>query len=232
MRTLVLLAVAVVSIMTLNPVSTLACSCASPKPPCARMAYDVIFIGRVLDGRLDTIDGRQRMVHTLAVERAVKGIADSHVVVETGIGGGDCGIYFETDTSYVVYGMRHGDRITTGRCSRTARVTWKDDDICYFDLINVQKEWSVLYGRISVRVGHWTGGIAGAKIVVVGAGMRREVRADDYGFYEVVGLPDGNYSVHWEAPEGLTSTPSEVSVTVAGHGCSEVNFVVDESGEG
>ena len=229
MKKLVLLTCVLVTITVLAPLPAIACSCVGPRPPCSHMDHDVVFIGRVLDGRRDTVHGFQRMVHTLAVERVVKGIADSgHVVVETGIGGGDCGIYFATDTSYLVYGMRHGDRITTGMCSRTGRVGRREADLRYFDSISSHKEWSVIYGRVSATGRLYGPGIDGAKIVVSGEDGSREVIADPYGFFEVDGLPDGRYSVRWLAPAGLTSYPSEISVTVTGHDCSEVSFAFEK----
>src|SRR5262245_4143530 len=101
-----------------------ACSCMPSGPPCqAYFQTDVVFVGTVRSITvrkvpLESIDRiiDQRAVH-LTIERAVRGVQETEVDVNTGSGGGDCGYDFKVGERYVVYGYRGKDgSLGTGIC--------------------------------------------------------------------------------------------------------------------
>ena len=96
-----------------------ACSCAGPRTDAeAVRGSDAAFEGRVVGRRVIRRQGWNRVVYTFAVTRWRKGTPSRRVEVETGLGGGDCGVVI--DRRHVVTVYAHADsaaRLHTGICS-------------------------------------------------------------------------------------------------------------------
>ena len=96
------------------------CDCAGPITDSAAVRHNhVVFVGRVARSRLVTdAEGFSRRVYTFTATRWRKGTPRRAVEVETGMGGGDCGVLFQRGRTYTVYARRgDGGRLATGICS-------------------------------------------------------------------------------------------------------------------
>jgi hypothetical protein len=110
------------------------CSCmVSPTgtPPCqSAWAYDAVFTGMVVEvteperpsvAPLEPAAFPQRKVR-IRITEALTGIDPKlqEIVVETGLGGGDCGYAFIRGSDYIVYASKkQGGALSTGICSPT-----------------------------------------------------------------------------------------------------------------
>jgi hypothetical protein len=95
------------------------CSCAGPNTDAAAVRYNtVVFEGRPIRSRLALRHGFRIRVYTFAPTRWRKGMPRRTVEVETGLGGGDCGVVFQRGRTYTVYASRYGwSRLGTDICS-------------------------------------------------------------------------------------------------------------------
>jgi hypothetical protein len=95
------------------------CSCAGPSTDASAVRYNtVVFEGRPI-GWWQALRpyGRVR-VYTFVVTRWRKGMPRRTVAVETGLGGGDCGVVCQRGRTYTVYASRYGHgRLGTDICS-------------------------------------------------------------------------------------------------------------------
>ena len=107
----------------------IACTCDSaPTVDAALAQSDAVFVGTVISGKL--LVGRRgdpyARVFTFAVVEAYKGVAESNIEVQTGIGWGDCGLDFLVGRKYLVYacndtwGGRGQTVLQADICTRTA----------------------------------------------------------------------------------------------------------------
>lgn len=114
------------------------CTCAPPSPELttrwALAEHSVSSTPVIFEGRVDHIELRgwpikpvpgntvsaiPRIIATFSDVRLYRGQTKSFVV-ETGIGGGDCGYPFETGRSYLVYAWKEDSgQLSTGICSAT-----------------------------------------------------------------------------------------------------------------
>lgn len=107
-----------------------ACSCGEPPGPKAALeSAAAVFAGEVEQIELDfTRDGYPAAyLVTFRVERQWKGEDSSRAIVETGLGGGDCGFRFARGKKYLVYAFGQS-RLGTGICSRTRALADATED--------------------------------------------------------------------------------------------------------
>ncbi|HET7233174.1 MAG TPA: hypothetical protein VFJ16_24400 [Longimicrobium sp.] len=96
------------------------CSCAGPMTDAEAVRHSaVVFEGRVTRSRqVRRGDGISRRVYTFTVTHWRKGAPRRTVQVETGLGGGDCGVTFPRRRTVMVYASEGpGGRLGTGICS-------------------------------------------------------------------------------------------------------------------
>ncbi len=99
------------------------CSCARARTDAEAVLHnDVVFEGRAVRSRRErrSYGGFTRMVrvYTFQVTRWRKGEPSRLVEVETGLGGGDCGVVFHRGRTYTVYAGRNDrGRLGTSICS-------------------------------------------------------------------------------------------------------------------
>src|SRR5689334_10755578 len=123
-----------------------ACSCAvSPlgNPPCqSAWQADAVFTGMVLevdDPGMPIVrpggppPSRTKRVR-FRVGEAFTGLAPKlqEVLVETGLGGGDCGYPFTRGRDYIVYAYQRNGVLSTGICSSTRPVEDAAPQLAYF----------------------------------------------------------------------------------------------------
>ena len=141
-----LIAVLLVAVAWL-PLRAEACSCMRPGTPADQKAQSAqVFVGRVqtIEERTPGMDRSWLAAVSdwfkdvfgddpppdevrnfpykrvgFAVSETFKGPAAQHITVDTGMGGGDCGYFFETGQEYVVYAWSDEGTLTTGICSLT-----------------------------------------------------------------------------------------------------------------
>ena len=88
-----------------------ACRCAIVSLTDEVAGADQIFVGTVFNKRTS-----DKVYYHFTVSKMFKGAAVDTVVIQTGFGGGDCGMNFEMGKSYLVYARRG----QTTRCCRNA----------------------------------------------------------------------------------------------------------------
>ena len=130
MRKHVPIVAAVMAMLLAASVSvTLACSCsldpakASQRSLVSQARRDATFVlsGTVLaieQGMIGVVPARYSLVR-MKVDRVWKGRIGGEVVIQTGLGSGDCGYRFEVGQGYLVYGWGELDTIHTDICTRT-----------------------------------------------------------------------------------------------------------------
>jgi hypothetical protein len=112
-----------------------ACSCvtlpggAKPAATVLLNNNDAVFLGTVVG--IGDLPLPLNVTHTYVANRLVlvrvtkswKDVTDSHVIIATGVGGGDCGFPFEKGKEYVIFARRTEAyipaQLTTSICSET-----------------------------------------------------------------------------------------------------------------
>jgi hypothetical protein len=219
MRTLVLSVLAAVLAI---PGRADACLCMSSGPPCqAYFASDAVFVGTVtaiatrkvpLEGLPDQRFDRHFV--QLAVERIGRGVQGNVVEVQTGVGGGDCGVDFKIGQRYVVYASRNtkDGSLGTGICSRTRLASEAAQDLAYLSAVPAAASGA----RISGTIDHWEhdpvarqtvkyGGVPDVQVLVRGQAGVFSGMTDAQGLYAIGGVPAGGYDVE-VLPPPLFST--------------------------
>jgi len=114
--------------------SVAACSCIKPDPSKTLTqqvseAYKnskAVFSANVLSLKEDSEKGEIRV--KLRLIKPWKGKLGKTLTLVTGLGGGDCGYFFEVGKTYLIYAYRDEDkRLTTNICSRTAGIVLNQD---------------------------------------------------------------------------------------------------------
>ncbi len=117
----------IAAIVVFSAQATFACKCAPPPAPKKALARaTAVFMGKVVD--IDR-SGGHRVKVTFTVDTSYKGVSTKKVVVQTGRGGGDCGIRFTKGEIYVVYCHGKDKVLSTGSCSRTRPASRAKEDI-------------------------------------------------------------------------------------------------------
>lgn len=199
-------ALAVCALALLAPAAARACSCVVQSArPCARAwTAPVVFVGVAAEERPAPKDegGWGRRAFAFNVEETFRGAAAGSVEVFTGMGGGDCGYEFVVGTRYLVYA--HADKsgaLATSICSATRRAEDARGDLEYLRGLRGHAPEAAVYGvvifnsRDLSKGAHLSEPASGAKVVVEGGALRREVATDAEGKFEVTGLPAGSYTV-------------------------------------
>ncbi len=114
--------------------NVLACSCVRSDPSktltqLVSEAYKdskAVFSAKVLSMTEDPEKGEFRV--KLRLIKSWKGKLIKTLTLITGLGGGDCGYFFEVGKTYLIYAYRDEDKkLTTNICSRTAGISLTKD---------------------------------------------------------------------------------------------------------
>jgi 5-hydroxyisourate hydrolase-like protein (transthyretin family) len=198
-----------------------ACSCMSSptgNPPCqAVWQYQAVFTGVVTD--IDnpgipvyqpgmpppSFENYPRQKVFLRVTRALSGFPTEtrEMMIETGLGGGDCGYLFQRGVEYIIYAHRQPKGgLGTGICSPTRPVEDAADDLKYFQQLVDAKPGGEI--RVSAFDPHRTfrpgqkaslSGLPGAQISIAGNGLQKAAKTDLNGRVVFSDIPAGEYTV-------------------------------------
>lgn len=248
MRSKVFLSVAALFLMLCASGRALGCSCITPGAPCQAFgSASAVFVGTVTgSGPRQHRQGEKAgdvdwtpVVFRFTVLQPFLGVESAEVEVATGRGGGDCGYSFRKGETYLVYayGGRDGAPLATGICTRTRPVSAASEDLEFLRGLagrgpGVSLTITVLRRAQDVKDGGRSpeSGMAGAGLVVEGAGERMEVKTDAAGRVQLSGLKPGTYKVRLLLPDELTTYKAEQEVTVADRGCANVFYGVTDNG--
>jgi hypothetical protein len=89
---------------------------------------DYILTAKIIE-KLDSI---YPAYYKIEIEKIWKGDTENISILTTGTGGGDCGMTFQIDSVYLIYGKIENDYLYTNRCSRTIKIN-KTGDIDYLN---------------------------------------------------------------------------------------------------
>jgi hypothetical protein len=248
-RFLISLSIATV-LLTLPISDVIACDCMfGGSPPCEEYwRSEAVFAGKVVkksafyveEGEGDSRYKYQQVLVRFSIERAFKGIAGDEAEIVTGMGGGDCGFHFKDGERYVVYAIRNGrdkSRLYAGICNRIKLVAEADEDFAYFRAIPEAGTGGLVYGRVkkltmplSFDNKYQETYLDNIKITIEGNGRRFETTTNKEGYYQVGGLPPGQYNVKADISDGQSSY-SQLTVNVVDRGCAARDFYLHVNGQ-
>ena len=214
-------------------------------PPCqSAWRYDAVFTGMVTEitdperpiapPRPPTfpLPFLQRKVR-IKITEVLVGLDPNQqeVVIETGLGGGDCGYGFRRGMDYIVYASKKpGGGLSTGICSPTRLVESAAEDLKYFQQLAYSSPVAEI--RVTAYDVHGTRGsrggsppqlpvLAGARVTIDGPGVHESSTTDAAGRHIFSGLPPGEYRVD-ASLEGYVTLYELRPVQVHSKGCAEV----------
>jgi hypothetical protein len=145
------------------------------------------------------------------------------IVIETGMGGGDCGYKFQHGRDYIVYASKKpGGAFSTETCSPTRPVENAAEDLKYFHQLADASPTAEI--RITAYDAH--GGRAelpvlkGVRVTINGPGVHESSTTDAAGRHIFSGLPPGNYTVDGLL-DGYTTPDPVQPFRVHSKGCAE-----------
>lgn len=225
-----------------------ACDCAAGSArPCAHAwSAPVVFSGLVTEISQTKIDvdagGRReawpaRLVR-FNVDESFRGAQAASAEVRTGMDSGDCGYKFVVGRRYLVYANAGSDGVlATGICTPTKPLEEAAADVEFFHGLAHAPDASAIYGSVQFTArdlktdAYRREQVEGMKIVVEGAGARREVVTDREGKFQLEGLPPGDYTLKPALPEHTGGYVPGRPVTLRAQGCAEVNYYLTWSGQ-
>jgi hypothetical protein len=225
------------------------CSCAvSPtgNPPCqSAWQYDAVFNGMVTEIAepglpiappvapvAPPLPFPQRKV-LFKITEVLAGLdpKQQEIVIETGLGGGDCGYGFRRGVDYIVYASKKpGGAFSTAICSPTRLVENAAEDLKYFhQLAHAPPAAEIRVTAFDIHGGWGSQGgdprqmpvLAGARVTIDGPGVHQSSTTDAEGRHVFSGLPPGDYKVD-ASLEGYTTSMDLRPVAVHSKGCAEV----------
>ncbi len=107
-----------------------ACSCMPNEDPATEFErYDAVFAGKVIGKKKNPNDSMEYLVK-MEVSKAWKEVEHKEVWITTSWDSASCGVNFETDKEYIVYGMKQEDgKYNVNLCSRTTLLQDAQEDL-------------------------------------------------------------------------------------------------------
>ena len=179
------------------PKRAFACVCRGVQQP-PRFAFQeatAVFAGKVVDSAEAPLqDGEtfHSLLVQFSVEQSFKGISTPQVRVAT-ITGTDCDFGFQKGEEYFVYAYQDSkyNRLATGVCTRTKRLSYAKEDLDYVRGINNSTPRTLLLGADN----EFSSLLEGSEIIVEGQGKRYETVADKRGAFKIELARAGKYKV-------------------------------------
>lgn len=216
------LSFAVIVVLTI-PAMVAACRC-GPDPPCDESwkIGDVIFVGtvksKVTRDEVEPeggsfITGRGYSYY-IQVTESLRGpyLAGQEIVVETGVGGGDCGYPFLPGKEYLVYagGSKH---LSTNICTPTQPKVMAGAVIRQLRALRDQLPVDTLFGTIGIgpsgagyddRVESKTLANVPVRVIDIN-GRDHTTKTDGEGVYAFNSLPPEKYTIEVDLPAGFST---------------------------
>jgi hypothetical protein len=225
-------------VLAFSPTAVRACLCGLVSNPWCGMsrAIDpgrVIFLGQVVSkvevqepatfGNRPATVGRYA-VHFIFTENfhGATGLGQE-IVVNTGLGGGDCGYPFVVGTTYLVYAATSDSQLTTDICSGTKPEVMVGGLLKELRAIRDGVRVDDLFGTIGIGPnGAGYDDLAETRPlpdvsvrIIGGAGTVFAVRTDEQGAYAFSSLPRGTYQIEPDLPAGLSTRESKAGKPLA-----------------
>ncbi len=148
------------------------------------------------------------------------------IVIETGLGGGDCGYDFRRGVDYIVYASKKPDGAwTTGICTPTGPLEKAQEELKYFHQLAQAPPtaeirvtaWDVYGARTDNAL---RPALAGARVTIDGQGVHQSSTTDAAGRHVFSGLQPGEYTIGGSL-EGYVTADNLRPVKVHSKGCAE-----------
>jgi hypothetical protein len=137
MKKIILLA-CLVCVFAFSAQRVSACSCAEPSPN-AFVGFEVsdaVFVGKAIEVKEVEIPYKNKagwftveLEVKFRVERTLKGLEGSEVILRTGSGCCSCGYEFEKGQKYLVYAYHYKGMLNTNYCTRTKPLAYAAKDL-------------------------------------------------------------------------------------------------------
>ena len=197
----------VLALMVLGTSETaFACVCRGvQQPPC--VAFDdatAVFSGTVtgiVEAPFQEGDILHSLLISFSIEHFYKGSSTPQITVAT-VTGTDCDFGFEKGEKYFVYAYRDSkrNRLVTGVCTRTKKLSYADEDISHVRGLNASNPKTLLFGGD----GWFSSRLSGAEIIVEGQGKRYKAVLDERGAFRIDLEQPGKYKVTVVGPSGYS----------------------------
>jgi hypothetical protein len=191
----------------------LGCSCAEERPVCEAFGgTDVVFVGKVIGGKQKTFtnDGVSETwtigeIH-FQVEEGFLGVQKGNqITIRSGTGGGDCGYWFKSGETYLVYSWGDAKKgFFTNICTRTRPIIDAKEDLISLRGLASKNLGAKLSGEIREEIGlddytlQNTKPSKGINILLhptLGKGKVYKAKTDADGKFEISGIPAGKFKV-------------------------------------
>jgi len=191
----------------------LGCSCVPERSVCESFGgTDVVFVGKVIGGKQRTItnEGVSETwtigeIH-FQVEEGFLGVQKANqITIRSGTGGGDCGYWFKSGETYLVYGYGNSAKgFGTSICTRTRPIINAKEDLVSLRNLISKKSGAKLSGEIREETGvddyslQNTKPSKGINILlqpILGKGKVYKTTTDSNGKFEISGISAGKFKV-------------------------------------
>ena len=220
-----------------------ACTCAGPRTfggknfqPCGVFwRADVVFIGKVdkISYEKEGIGEKARyskMIAHFSVEKAVRGVNEQTVQVETSPSTASCGYPFKEGEEYFVYLTRGQDgKLAEHLCGATVLLKNAQPDLEYLNAVESGEKGGRVFGNVwryaqaSFKDRVSNAGLAGinvklSSVEVEDVGKKNkpkyikrsfETKTNEDGFYMFLGVPEGTYIVEADIPKNFRELRSQ-----------------------
>jgi hypothetical protein len=219
MKFTILLGLAAIFAVSFGASPTLACSCDAGTPTVleAFAASPIVMTVKLeefeeLDRSMEGGNIYRTMAAVMTVEKVYKGAVKANERIRVLDGsGGECSIGFlrqRIGQRFLLYtdparqiGKLRGKLYWISRCSRSETVESAAPDLVYLDDRAALTGKTRLSGTVK-RFSQDPPSLAGIKIAVTGKNFERVIETDENGFFDIWGLPPGQYIVAFHPPGG------------------------------
>lgn len=228
----------------------LACSCKAERPVCEALGgNDVVFVGKVVGGKQTTVinegvteNWTVGEIH-FQVEEGFLGVKKgSQITIRSGKGGGDCGYWFKSEETYLVYGYGNSTNgFSTNICTRTRHISRADEDLDLLRKLVSKKSGANLLGIIREEAGLDDYNFQNTKPSksinillqpVSKNGKVYKAKTDADGKFEVTGLLAGEYKlIPLLAKNKVLNRWSQTKIESNGFGCLTQWAVIENKNE-
>lgn len=205
-----------------------ACTCLSRPLTNEFRSADIILVGK-LRQRLDEYGPLSyRAYYSFSVGRTIKGSLQDTVVIETGIGWGDCGYLFREDVEYLIYAYKRNGEYVTSICTRTTPIAAAAADLLFFSHLPDILHVSSLIGHVAYRrSSEGTVMLKHLKIILKNDRQSYETTTNDSGMYFFYDISPGEYSIALDITDSLYFSPYEMNIRIDTTACKENNITLD-----
>lgn len=233
-----------------------ACTCGGPRTfggknfqPCGVFwGHDTVFIGKVEKISIE----RNRLIAHFSVEKAIRGVSETTIDVETSPSTASCGYPFKEGETYFAYLRRGQDgRYSEMLCGATIPLARAERDLEYLKAVELGEKGGRVFGYVSRKIQASPKdrmsnvGLEGIRIRLESVKVRGDVPkgtpkyvkrkyetlTNTDGYYILYGIPDGSYQITADIPPPLRRIvssnlyPAYVDLAENGRRCGGASFV-------